>query len=221
MHKNFVKIIIIYIFLAVGCYPAEAYDRGDFQIWNTESEDIKIYKGTKFVMEQEFRFGENASEFFYQHYEFDIVYCFAKMLDLAFGYRLVYEKVKRKWMEEDMPVTMATLKHELWNIKLEDRNRIEYRHFRFKDDMVRYRNKFTAKYPLEFKQLTVLPYAADEIFVVSNSAGYNENRFSAGAEFALTKYVKADIFYMLKSNKIRDYKWTFSNVLGTKLKIAF
>lgn len=213
--------IAIALVLLVFTSDAYAYDKGDFQIWNTDNEDVKIYKNVKFAMEQEFRFGENAHEFFYQHYEFGFVFGFAKMLDLGLSYRLVLEKVRRKWMEEDMPNVNATLKYELWKLKLEDRNRIEYRHFRYKDDSVRYRNKFGMKYPVKFKSITISPYAGNEIFVSSNSTGFNENRFSAGTEFELTKYVKADIYYMLKSNKIFDGKWTDVNVLGTKIKISF
>ncbi|MFA6320623.1 MAG: DUF2490 domain-containing protein [Candidatus Omnitrophota bacterium] len=217
------KIFVVMTMLTLISAPFKvyAYEKGDFQIWNTDTEEVKLYKGVKLAMEQEFRFGENASEFFYQHYEFGVVFGFAKVLDLAFCYRLVLDRVKRKWMEEDMPNVNATLKHEIGKLKLEDRNRIEYRHYRYKDDSIRYRNKFTMKYPIGFKSIKISPFASNEIFVSSNSTGYNENRFSAGTEFELAKYVKADIYYMLKSNKVKDYKWTDANVLGTKIKISF
>ena len=198
-----------------------AYDRGDFQIWNTDNEDVKIYKNVKFSMEQEFRFGENATELYYQHYDFGFVYGFDKMLDLGFFYRLIYERYKQKWREEDMPNVNATLKLDLWKFKFEDKNRLEYRHFRFQPDNIRYRNKFTLKYPIDLKRIKVSPYAADEIFVSSNGTGYSENRFSTGMEFDLSNYAKADLYYMLKENRIRADKWTFANTLGTKIKIAF
>ena len=205
----------------VSGIKAYAYDSGDFQIWNTDYEDIKIAKDVKFSMEQEFRFGENASELYYQHYDFGFVYGFDKMLDLGFFYRLVLEKYKQKFREEDMPNANATLKFDLWKFKFDDRNRIEYRHFRYKDDNVRYRNRFTLKLPIDFKKIKISPYASDEIFVSSDSTGYNENRFCAGLEFDLTKYVKADLYYMLKNNRVKEDKWSCANVLGTKLRIAF
>lgn len=221
MLKNIIKLVIIALCLTATPLSLYAYDRGDFQIWNTDNEEVKIYKDVKFVMEQEFRFGENATEFYYQHYDWGFVFGFAKMLDLGFFYRLVLERYKHKWREEDMPNVTATLKLDLWRFKLEDKNRIEYRHFRYQPDSVRYRNRFAIKYPINFKKITISPYVADEIFVSSNGTGYNENRFSAGTEFELTKYAKADIYYMLKENRIRADKWAWANVLGAKVKIAF
>jgi hypothetical protein len=68
---------------------------------------------------------------------------------------------------------------------------------------------------------TQSPYGADEIFISSNGASYNENRFYSGVEFELTKYVKADIYYLLKNNRAAGGKWSRANALGTKLKIMF
>lgn len=198
-----------------------AYENGDFQIWYTNNQAIKLYKDVKLAMDQEFRFGENAGEYYYQHYEWGFVFGFDKRLDISIGYRLVLDKYKHKWREEDQPNAAATLKYDLWKFRFEDRNRIEYRHFRFKNDLVRYRNKFTIKLPLDFAKIRISPYASDEIFIASDSTGFNENRFSSGLEFELTKYVKAEIYYMSKENRLRGKKWNNANVLGTKIKIAF
>ena len=200
---------------------AAAYDRGDFQIWNTDYEDIKVYKGVRLSMEQEFRYGENASELYYQHYDWGVVFGFDRILDLGFFYRQVFDRYKKKWREEDMPNVNATIKFDLWKFKFDDRNRLEYRHYRYRDDSLRYRNRFSLKYPFDFKRIKISPYAADEIFVSSNGTGYNENRFSAGAELEFTKYARFDLHYMLKENRLKDDKWTWANVLGTKIKIAF
>lgn len=221
MFKITFKSILLVLFLTVAANKAHAYDNGDFQIWNTDGEDIKIYKNVKYSMEQEYRFGENAHELYYQHYDFGFVYGFDKSLDLGFFYRLVLEKYKKKWREEDMPNVNATIKLDFWKFKFDDRNRIEYRHFRFKDDSIRYRNKFTLKYPIDFKKIKISPYVSDEIFVVSTGAGFNEDRFFTGIEFELTKYAKADFYYMLKENRTSGDKWTWANVLGIKAKIVF
>ena len=218
MHKLGIPIIILSLLAA---NTALAYDNGDFQIWNTDVEEVKVHKNVNFVMEQEYRFGENATELYYQHYDFGGVFSFDKMLDLGFFYRQVFERYRKKWRAEDMPNVNATIKLDLWLFKFEDRNRIEYRHFRYRDDMIRYRNKFALKLPLDFAKIKVAPYVSDEIFISSNGTGFNENRFCAGAEFGLTKYAKADFYYMLKENRITGSKWSWANTLGTKVKIAF
>jgi hypothetical protein len=222
MDKNPIRIIIPAILIALVSVNAHAYDNGDFQIWNTDYEDVKVYKNVKLSMEQEFRYGKNASELYYQHYDFGTVFTFDKMLDLGFFYRLVYERLHdQKWREEDEPNVDATLKFDLWKFKVDDRNRLEYRHFRYKNDSVRYRNRFTIKFPLEFKKIKFSPYSCDEMFISSDSTGFNENRLSSGVEFELTKYAKFDMYYMFKENRIKNNKWNNTNVLGMKIKIAF
>ena len=222
MKKFTVTVAVILFFVAAqASREACAYDNGDFQIWNMDGEDIQIYKNVKYSMEQEYRFGENATELYYQHYDFGFVYGFDKRLDLGLFYRLIFERYKQKWREEDMPNINATIKLDFWKFKFDDRNRIEYRHFRYKDDSIRYRNKFSLKYPIDFKKIKISPYISDEIFVVSTGAGFNENRFCPGIEFELTKYAKADFYYMLRENRVAGDKWTWVNALGIKAKIAF
>ena len=221
MFKNIITAAVLVLCLAVVSFKAYAYDNGDFQMWQTYGEDIKIGKDTKLAMEQEFRFGGNASELFYQHYDWGFAWAFDKILEIALGYRLVYEKYQRKWMEEDDPYTNITAKFDIWKFKFDDRNRIEYRHFRFKEDSMRYRNKFTLKYPFDFHTIKIAPYTSDEIFVSSDGMGFSQNRFQSGLEFELTKYVKADIAYMLQSIRGKGDKWYEANVLWTKIKIMF
>lgn len=222
MFKNVVRSAVLVLCLAaVSCNAYAAYQDGDFQIWNSNAQDVKIGKSTKFTMEEEFRFTENERDFFYQHYDWGFAWAFDKRFELALGYRLIFEKYKRKWRESDEPYTNLTWKQDIWKFKLEDRNRIEYRHFRFAPDHVRYRNRFTLKYPFEFKGMKIAPYTSDEIFIVSNSRGFNQNRFQSGLEIELTKYVKFDVSYMQQQMRGKGDKWYSANVLWLKNKIVF
>ncbi len=200
--------------------PAFAYRDGDFQLWNTESQDFKINKELNGTFEEEFRWGENAGEFYYHHYDTGMVYGVNKYLDLGANYRLVYEKKKGKFKQENRPHINAILKYEVAGVKLEDRNRLEYRNFHYQKDFFRYRNKFTMKFPWKFTSLEIQPYVADEIFIPFNGTGLNENRLYSGFGFNITKNVKAEIYYMLRSTKSAD-EWTGTNVLGTKIKVSF
>ena len=215
------KLAITGLLLLTASSAYAAYESGDFQIWNTNDEDVKIHKDVKFSMEQEFRYGANASELFYQHYDFGFVYGFDKMLDIGLFYRLTQEWIRKKWMEADEPNANATVKLDLWKFKFEDRNRIEYRHFRFASDQVRYRNRFMLKYPVDFKTIVIAPYTADEIFISSNGTGFNQNRFESGLELGLTKYVKCSIAYMQQQIRGKGDKFYKANVLWIKGRIMF
>jgi hypothetical protein len=193
----------------------------DFQIWNTDETELGIGKATKFIAQQEFRWGKDVAELFYQHYDFGFSWAFDKAFELATGYRLILERIKYKWMESDEPYVMMTGKLDLWKFKFDDRNRIEYRHFRFAEDSLRYRNRFTIKYPIEFKSITISPFASNEIFIGSNATGYNQNRLESGLEFKLTRYIRTSVSYMQQQIKIRDDKWFKANTIWLKMKISY
>ena len=219
MKRMIFAIIGIALLFATKVY---AYDSGDFQIWNTDVEEVKVNKDSKIALEEEFRWGNNASEFYYQHYDAGFFYDLCKYLNIGGGYRQVYELVKGKFKPENEPYVTATLLWDLEGFKFEDRNRMEYRNFDYKDDSWRYRNKVTLKLPWKFTKIDIQPYLSDEIFIVFGGVpgDLNQNRFSSGLSMNLTKNLKAEIYYMLQSTKSSS-KWIDANVLGTKLKIAF
>jgi hypothetical protein len=218
MKKEIFVVIGLALFLAAKVY---AYDDGDFQVWNTDVEELKINKNAKIAFEQEFRWGNNAGEFYYQHYDVGFFYDLQKWLNIGGGYRQVYELKKGKFKLENEPYVTATLSWGLKGFKFDDRSRMEYRHFDYQEDSWRYRNKVTLKLPWKFTKLEIQPYLSDEIFVSFGSINqFNQNRFSAGTAMSIAKNIKAEIYYMLQTTK-GSGKWVDINVLGTKLKIVF
>jgi hypothetical protein len=218
MKKMILVIIGLALFLTVRVY---AYDDGDFQIWNTDVEEFKINKDLKIAFEEEFRWGDNANEFYYHHYDAGVFCNLTKWLNIGGGYRHIYELKKGKFKLENEPYVTVTLLGDLKGFKFEDRNRMEYRHFDYQDDSFRYRNKFTVKFPWKFTRLEIQPYLSDEIFIgFSKINEFNQNRFSSGLAMNLTKNLKAEVYYMLQAAKSSDI-WKDTNVLGAKLKLAF
>jgi len=199
---------------------AYAYKDGDFQVWNTDTEEFKINKDAKIAFEEEFRWGNSAKDFYYQHYDLGFFYDLRKYLNVGAGYRHVLSKSSNKFLVENEPYVTATLFWDIAGFKFDDRSRMEYNHFDYKDDTWRYRNKFTVKLPWKFTKFAIQPYLSDEIFVLfDDSQRLNQNRASVGLGMTITKNLKAEIYYMLQSSK--SVKWTETNVLGTKLKLAF
>jgi hypothetical protein len=201
---------------------AHAYKNGDFQVWNTDVEEFKAGKNSKIAFEEEFRWGDNAGEFYYQHYDAGFFYNLREWFNVGAGYRQVYELVNKRFKAENEPYATATLSWELDNLKFEDRNRMEYRDFNYKHDSWRYRNKISLKLPWKFTKIDIQPYVSDEIFIGFGGVptDMNQNRFSTGLTMNITKNLKADIYYMLQGTKSSN-KWVTANILGTKLKIAF
>ena len=197
-----------------------AYDNGDFQVWHTENQEFKINKKTKIVLEEEFRFGDDAGDFTYHHYDVGFVYSLNMHLDLAINYRQVYEKKKGDFKEENRPHINATLKYDFYGFKLDDRSRLQYRHFDYQPDFWQYRNKLSIKFPWKFTKLEIQPYLADEIFLDFQNKAFSRNRFYCGFTMNLTKNVKAEIYYLLQSSRSTN-NWAEAHVLGTKIKLVF
>lgn len=218
--KILIVFLILEIFLAALSLRIYAFDDRDFQVWNTDAEELKISKSLKITLEEEFRFGDNANNFYYHHYDLGFVYDLNKYLNLGMGYRHIYEKKSGKFKEENEPYGMATLFWGLAGFKFDDRSRLEYRHFQYQTDSFRYRNKLTVKFPWKFTKLGIQPFFADEGFWSANSTGFNQNRFFSGLGMSLTKNLKAEIYYMLQTTK-GSGSWIDTNVLGTKLKLDF
>ena len=215
-------VFSLLITMLMVCAVVYAYDDADFQIWNTDSEEFNLKKNLKITLEEEFRWGDNANQFYYHHYDAGIFYALNKYLNIGGGYRHVYELKKGKFKPENEPYLAATLFFEMQGFTLDSRNRMEYRHFDYQDDSWRYRNKFTLKSPWKFTKMQIQPYAADEIFIGfgDGATEFNQNRFSSGLGMTLTKSLKTEIYYMLVCAKSSG-AWIDSNVLGVKLKIAF
>jgi len=214
-------IFVIFGLVCVLSVKAYAFDDGDFQVWNTDVEEFKINKDSKIALEEEFRWGDNANEFYYHHYDIGFFYNLKKYLNIGGGYRHVYELKGGEFKLENEPYLTATLLWDLKGFKFDDRNRLEYRHFDYQSDSWRYRNKITMKLPWKFTKMEIQPYLSDEIFIsFGGISQFNQNRFSSGLATDLTKNIKAEIYYMLQSTKSSE-EWVDANVLGTKLKIAF
>ena len=215
-------IYILTALILVSAQRAYAYDNHDFQVWNTETEELKINASTRIALEEEFHWGDYASDFFYQHYDLSLIRDLNKYLNMGAGYRQIYEKKGGAFKEENAPYGMATVFYDLAGFKLDSRSRLEYRHFDYQSDTWRYRNRFSVKSPWKFTRLQIQPYLADEIFTKVSSTDLTQNRFCAGLGVNITKNIKGEVYYMLQSVKNTDTgKWTDANVLGTKLKISF
>lgn len=213
-----------YFFLIAGLLlvagSVYAYDDGDFQVWHTENQEFAIGKKSKMTLEEEFRFGDNANDFYYHHYDAGVVYSVDENLTIGVNYRQVYEKKKGDFKEENRPHVNAVLKYDLGGFKLDDRNRLEYRHFDYQADAWRYRNKLTVKLPWKFTKMQIQPYLADEVFVDFNNKAFNRNRLYSGFSMSLAKNLKAEVYYLLQTSRSSG-GWLDANALGTKIKLLF
>lgn len=222
MKNNVLKLIAVCLFLFSAVSKGFCYENGDFQIWNTEIQEFKVNKELKVAFDEEFRWGENASELYYWHFDAGLFYDINKYLNFGGGWREIYGLVKGKFHPESAPYGTVTLSLDVLGFKFDDRNRLEGHDYDYKDDAITYRNKLGVKLPWKFTSIDIQPYASEEIFVSFGGAsrGFNQNRFSSGFSIKIIENLKAELYYMLQSSK-PSKNWINSNILGTKLKLVF
>lgn len=218
------KITLLTIILSGLLFykPSFSFDSGDFQYWNTESASWNMGDSWKAKIEEEFRFGDGAGDFYYQHSDLGVTYSgLADWLDLGINYRQIFEKDNNnEWEYENRPHLNITLKGKVSDWSLSNRGRFEYRNKEHGNDGWRYRNKFTVKLPIKFTRFNIQPYIADEVFIDFDKEDLTRNRLYGGFSFKITKNLKGEIFYLWQSSK-KSGKWSDLNVLGTKIKFSF
>ncbi len=220
--KNIARFLVILMLLMQAAFTdVHAYADGDFQIWHNEVQEFNVSKKIKVPLEEEFRYGDNASELYYHHYDIGLTYDANKNLTIGVFYRQIYEGEKGKSKPEFQPHFDITPKVDIYGFHLEDRNRFEYKLYDDnRADIVEYRNKISIRSPWKLTPLKIQPYVADEVFVWLNTAFFRRNRFDAGASFEFAKNLKGDVYYRLQCTK-KSGRWTDANILGLKLKVSF
>jgi len=214
--------LVTALFVCMFGSSSFGFDDGDFQFWSTASASFKVTDNWGGKFEEEFRFGDDASQLYYQHSDLGFVYRgLADWLDVGLNFRLVFEKNSAgQWKQENRPHLNATFKGKLNGVSVSNRSRFEYRDREDKKDVWRYRNKLTVKLPIELTELKLKPYIADEIFVDFEGAGVNRNRFYAGLSAPISKRLDGGLYYLWQSSKSAG-TWKDINVLGIQLKIHF
>ncbi|MBU3911050.1 MAG: DUF2490 domain-containing protein [Candidatus Omnitrophica bacterium] len=205
------------------CHCVYGFDDGDWQYWNTESASVKLVDEWKASIEQEFRWGNDMHNPYYNHTDVGIAYSgLADWFDLSLNYRHIKEEKSNDWKTEYRPYVSGTIKWKIYDFSFSDRSRFEFRERQDADEAWQYRNKLSLKPPISLTKFKIQPYVEDETFFDSDSQELNRNRLYSGASFNIFKDLKGDIFYLWQRSKSSSSgKWTDVNAVGTKLKISF
>jgi len=216
------KIIFFGLLFFSVAIPAYAYDNHDFQLWNTDVQEFKPNKSSKIILEEEFHWGNNAGDFYYQHYDAGYAYMLNKYFNFGGGLRYIKEKKTDKFRDDSDPYFLFLTYWQLAGFNFSDRTRIEYHYYDYQANFWRFRNKMDIKMPWKFTKFNIQPFIADEVFFRFNGIDLNENRLYAGFAFNITKNLTAELSYLWKANKNSNTtNWTDTNVLSIKTKLSF
>ncbi|MCD6310039.1 MAG: DUF2490 domain-containing protein [Candidatus Eremiobacteraeota bacterium] len=213
MTKKICMIIITSLLAVLTGSPVSA---SDWQFWHSEGINGAISGKCDLALAKEFRLGRNINELYYHHTDLGIKYRLCDWFKLGLNYRQVFEKKYGSWIEESRPHINGIFAWKWGDVRVETRNRLEFRNIENKGTATRYRNKLTLKFPGGEK---IFPYLADEIFI----QGYlNRNRLYLGFKSEVIKNVNGNFCYIWQSSK-KDDHWADAHILAIylSLKVKF
>jgi hypothetical protein len=95
----------------------------------------------------------------------------------------------------------VTYSQKFKHISIKDRNRLEYRIRNWRQDSVRYRNKFTFGVPVHRdKKELFTPYVADEVYYDFTATQWSRNDLLFGIQKKFSDRLNADFFYCWRHN---------------------
>lgn len=218
--KPLILVGIIAFWIQLVSTTGVAYDNGDFQIWNTEKFKVKINEKLKFKAEEEFRWGDDALDFYYHHTDAGIVKKVNNYLDLGVNFRHITQKKNSEWKKEERPHINLKLKNKWQDFGFSSRSRLEYRIKEDSPDGWRFRNKFKTNTPWKLTRFNINPYIADEIFLDLGEYEFTRNRLYMGTDMHLIGRFTGDVYYLWQRTD-KDSYWQDYHVLGIKIGVEF
>ena len=212
-----VALFLIIFQLPHYCY---AFDDNDFQYWNREGIEAKLAENWKIAIYEEFRFGDNASSFYYNHTDIGLGYLLDEHFEFSVNYRQVFRRGNNNWNPEYKPHINGAIKAKWYGFSFKNRSRFVYIMKDNSNNVWRCRNEISAAFPFKVSSFDIAPYLTDEIFYdFGNKGGFDENWALIGLKIGFLENLKGDIYYMRQSYK--GSKWKGSNVFGTSLTLMF
>ena len=206
MMKMSRKLVLIAVILALAPMGrAQVNADGDWQFWTHERANIKITDTITGTVGAMYRFGDDMSELWYQHYDAGVSFKVAKWLSICPSYRLkmVDAGLSGKfagddWINIHNPSLNFIFSHKIGKVMLKNNCRFAYWDYddEFKrDDLLYYRNIFMVAGPALTKA-KIKPYIQEDFFFSTNNGQVDRNRLSTGLMVGKWGVVTPKLYFM-------------------------
>jgi hypothetical protein len=178
---------------------------GDWQFWTHERANIKITDNITGTVGAMYRFGDDMSKLWYQHYDAGVIFKTTKWLSIMPSYRLkmVDAEYSKKfkgddWINIQNPSLNFILTHKLGKLKLKNNCRFSYWDYDSefgRDDLLYYRNIFMVAGPA-WTKAKISPYIQEDFFFNTDIGQVDRNRLSTGLLLGKWKAVTPKLYVM-------------------------
>ncbi|MEN8255685.1 MAG: DUF2490 domain-containing protein [Verrucomicrobiota bacterium] len=203
-----VAAIAILALAQVGRAQVQVGTDGDWQFWTHEQAMFKITDKVHVSVGAMYRFGDDFSDLWYQHYDMGVGFQVAKWLCIKPSYRLKLVDAADfgakfpgdKWLRIHNPSLNFVFTHKVGKFKLKNNCRFAYWDFddgftAKKADQWYYRNIFMAIGPA-WTKAKVKPYIKEDFFFSTDREVIDRNRLSTGVMFGKSKTVTPSLYIM-------------------------
>lgn len=205
--------------LAFSSLTARLNQNGDFQVWLHDGVSAHFNSHYGVDISQEFRFGNDCTEFYQQYSQIFLVYYGSPSFQIAPGFKQLYSKGEGKaWYSFSIPELdiKMILQNKFW--RFEHRERISYAFSAFKGTWI-FRPFFNLDTPFYYKNRALKLFLSEEFFWTQGQ-GINQNRFKVGFKLPGGKHVLFSLAYLIRNLKER-HDWTYQNVLDLSVDFNF
>lgn len=193
----------------------------DVENWTDLYLEHKLDDRWSVRLEEEVRWRDDVSDFYYYHTDLGLTWKARPWLDLNANIRHTDQKNGRGvWGEEERPHGAVTFKGTAAGFQIENRNRVEYRIRPERNDIVRYRNRLQVSRHVTFGAVAFDPYVSEEALIDTDMGDFNQFRSIAGLKAKLTKALRGDLYYAWIATE-SSTDWTDTHVIGLRLGCVF
>ncbi|MFH0800840.1 MAG: DUF2490 domain-containing protein [bacterium] len=198
--------------------PAAAARADDTVFYNKDTIRCAVGKNLTASLEKGFFFSKSMQELTQQYLEAGLGRKYSPFLRCSLNCRKTVYKTGGGWFEEDRSHAAIILAAPMGRIRLEDRNRLEYRAFSQpgKPSAWRYRNYLKFQFPMGSG---LVPYVGDEFFL--ENGNFNQNRVYAGFTASPALFLEAEAYYARVSTRSGGAPWQNDNWIGLNLRFTF
>lgn len=217
---NLFCLLTLGLFLIMGDI---ALAETDWHYWNAMNFKKAINKKMDLKLSLFERFNRSMHHLYYGGFQVGPVFKINQYLDIYPSYCYIQNKDSAgHFRPEDRPTLDINLKWKMNMLKFTHRSRLEYRFLKALSRW-RYRDYLMAGIPFTVCKHSIMPYVSGEIFYEERKDEFDQYRVSSGVSINVTKDIVFDIYYLLRSDKDRTDKdtWTDANALGTALTFNF
>ncbi|MCK5528100.1 MAG: DUF2490 domain-containing protein, partial [Kiritimatiellae bacterium] len=214
--RNIVVVAVATVILTLTSVGnAKVNEDGDLQFWTHEVGMMKITDNVTGTFDAMFRFGDDMSDFWYQHYDAGVLFKVSKWLSIKPSYRIKMINLDSfdgdKWLNINNPSLNFIFSHKLGKTKLKNNCRFSYWNYDEdfnRKDLLYYRNIFMVFAPWSWTSAKIKPYVREDFFFNCDINEVDRNRLSLGLLSNKSKHVTPSIYMMVQSYNHAKNGWT-------------